>query len=205
VSDEKDAGQQTGVHATASRVLESLSLDFKTVRTIILSALVVCTLLSVPLFFILKNFVTFDALDKYLRLTDSVRPKILNAISEELSSGYSRNFIFSAAQSVDNTMLFHASQKRRVTLSISGTPLFGGPQSILLQLNGCVLREWSAPDLPQMYDFDITKKLEDCLPDRRDLHTLRISFRNRLPEGAVYQVKCLVLVYERVYKQIEDK
>jgi hypothetical protein len=150
--------------------------------------------------------VTFDALDKYLRLTESVRPKILRAISEELTSGYSRNLIFNAAQNADNTMLFHASQKQRVTLSISGTPLFGGSQPILVHLNGCVLREWSSAEPPLMSDFDLTKKLQDqdCQPDQHDLHTLRITFRNELPKGVVSQVRCLVLVYERVY-ELEHK
>lgn len=67
----------------ASKLIESIRLDFATIRIIILTAFGVVTLLAIPLFFVLRNFVTFDALDRYLKVTEAVRPKILRDISEE--------------------------------------------------------------------------------------------------------------------------
>lgn len=204
MSDEKDtAGQSTGL-GIAARAFDSLKLDFNTIRTILLSAAVVCVLISVPFFFILKNFVTFDALDKYLKLTESVRPKILHTISEELGSGYSKNFIFESTRPSDNTMLFYATKKQRVTLSVNAISVSGEPQPIMLQLNGCNVRDASAEAL-HLYEFDLTKRLEECGPDEPNLHTLRVVLPNGLPKGATYQVKCLVLVYERVREHIEEK
>jgi hypothetical protein len=189
---------------TAARAFDSLKLDFDTIRTILLSAVVVCVLLSVPFFLILKNFVTFDALDKYLKLTESVRPKILHTISEELGSGYSKNFIFQSTRPIDNTMLFYATKKQRVTLSVNAIAASGPPPKIMLQLNGCKIRE-SSPEPLHLYEFDLTKRLEECGPDEPNLHTLRIALPDGLPQGATYQVKCLVLVYERVREHIDEK
>jgi hypothetical protein len=205
VDDDKDAGGlASGVRKTAALASEGLGLDFKTVKIIVLTTLAVCALLSVPLFFIMKNFVTFDTLDKYLKLTDSVRPKILHSISEQLSFGYSKNFIFDSTQSIDNTMVFYAAEKQQVTLTINGTSLFGGPQPVMLQINNCVLRASSSEPL-LLIDFDLTPKLQACPPEQNNFHTLRIIFPNSLPKGSAYQVKSLVLVYERVHDHIEDK
>src|SRR5260370_40461698 len=111
-------------------LFDALKLDFNTIRTILLTAAVVLVLLSAPLLFIMKNFVTFDALDKYIGVTQNVRPKILNTISEELDSGFSRDFFIEYGQSMgkartDNTMLFYSKPSQRVTLLAQATPTSG--------------------------------------------------------------------------------
>jgi len=204
VTDEKDTAGQATRLGIAARTLDSLKLDFNTIRTILLSAAVVCVLVSVPIFFILKNFVTFEALDKYLKLTESVRPKILHTISEELGSGYSKNFIIESTHS-DNTMLFYATDKQRVTMSVNAISVSGEPPLINLQVNGCNVRRDPSAEALHLYEFDLTKILKECGPDEPNLHTLRIVLPNGLAKGATYQVKCLGLVYERVHEHIEEK
>lgn len=207
MSDGADPPSKPSNAGLASRAFDSLKVDFNTIKTILLTAVAVCVLLSVPLFFMLKNFVTFDALDRYLKLTESVRPKILHTISEELGSGYSKNFIFDATRSADNTMLFYATEKQRVTLSVNAIPVSGDPQPITLQVNGCNVREalGASGEALHLYEFDLTKRLKECGPDEPNLHTLRIVLPNGLPRGTAYQIKCLVLVYERVHEHIEEK
>ena len=121
----------------APKLLDTIKVDFSTIKTILLTACVVLVLISAPLVFILRNFVTFDALDKYLKVTESVRPKILHTISEELGTGYSKNFILDSGRS-DNTMLFYASQGQRVTLSTDAVVVEGAFQIVNLQSTAAV-------------------------------------------------------------------
>jgi len=185
----------------ASKIFEAIKLDYSTIRTILLTALVVCVLASIPLAFILRNFVTFDALDKYLRVTDNIRPKILSDISEELDTGYSKNFLFDSPHT-DNTMLFYATKGQRVTLSVNATPIEGGFQPLALQLNGCAVGPERTEEL-HMYGHDLTKDIEKCQPDEPNLHTLRIVLTRGLKKDTALQVKCLVLVYERVHGHLD--
>jgi hypothetical protein len=188
---------------TASKVLDAIKLDFNTIRTIVLTACVVLALISLPLFFLLRNFVTFDALDRYLKVTESVRPKILHTISEELDTGYSKNFIFDSPRA-DNTMLFFAAKNQRVTLSVNEVPIEGGFQPLMLQLNSCNINTGpQRSEALHLYERDLTKELEQCPPDEPNLHTLRIVLPDGLKKGTTLQIKCLVVVYQRVYKALE--
>lgn len=188
----------------ASATIESIKLDFATIRIIILTACVVAALLCVPLFFILRNFVTFDALDHYLKVTEAVRPKILQGISEEVSTGYSKNFFFNST-SEDNTVLFLAHEKQRVTLSVDEVPIEGPFQPVLLQVNGCDIgaRSPEGERSFHLYEYDLTTKIQQCAPDEPNLHTLRISFSKPLKMGNVIQVRSLIIVYERLREHLE--
>lgn len=177
----------------APKLLDTIKVDFSTIKTILLTACVVLVLISAPLVFILRNFVTFDALDKYLKVTESVRPKILHTISEELGTGYSKNFILDSGRS-DNTMLFYASQGQRVTLSTDAVVVEGAFQIVNLQVNGCSIGPERTEEL-HLYEYDLTKHIERCPPDEPNLHTLRVVLPNGLKKGTTLQVKCLVLVY----------
>lgn len=195
-------------HADVIRILDPAKVDLKTIRIILLTAIAVLLLLATPLIFLLRNFVTFDALDRYLKLTESVRPKILSTISEELSTGYSKNFIFSSSSpgsTADTTMLFYATPHQKVTLSVDATPLGGEFQAVTLQLNGrCTIgpeKGWSEP--LHLYDRDLTELMETCPPDEPNLHSLRIVLPEGLKKSSALQVKCLVVVHQRVYARLE--
>ena len=181
----------------ASTVLSAIKLDFNTIRTIVLTVCVVMVLISIPLAFMLRNFVTFDALDSYLKVTESVRPKILRSISEELGAGYSKNFLFDSA-TVDNSMTFFAAKSERVTLSVDEVPVEGGFQTVALQLNGCPIGT-EKTDVLHMFNRDLTTELTECPPDEPDLHTLKIVLPNGLKKNTTFQIKCLVVVYQRLY------
>lgn len=185
----------------SSDIFETLKLDFKTVKTVVLTAGVVVVLLAAPLFFVLRNFVTFDALDRYFKLTDSVRPRILNNVAEELHSGYSKNFAITQS-STDNTLLFYALSHQRVTLSLSAQAIGPFPQ-LSLYLNNCVFLSRAEPF--QLYERDLSKEIESCPPDEPDLHTLRIALSGVPPKGTVLQVNALVLVSQRIHEHMQDE
>ena len=192
----------TPVKEPAAGWLEGLKLDFATIRTIVLTACVVAVLISVPLVFILKNFVTFDALDSYLKLTDSVRPKILHTISEELESGYSQNFILDEHSAVP-TMLFYAADGQRVTLTLDSIPIAGSSVPIKLQLNGCNIPISGASEPLHVYNYPLSDLLNQCRPNEQNLHELRVVLPAGI-KGSTVQVKCLILVYERVHEHLKE-
>jgi hypothetical protein len=196
----KQLSEEPAGQPAASKIFEAIKLDYNTIKIIILTASVVVVLVSLPLIFILRNFVTFDVLDSYLRVTESVRPKILHTISEELGTGYSKNFVFDSPHA-DNTMLFYAARNERVTLSIDAIPIEGGFQPLMIQLNGCNIGPERKEEL-HLYQYDLTKELEQCTSDEPDLHTLRISLPNGLKKGTTLQVRCLIVVYQRVYEHL---
>jgi hypothetical protein len=201
-SSEQPASESASSQLGAAKILGAIKLDYNTIRTIILTAAVVLVLISLPLIFILRNFVTFDALDSYLRVTESVRPKILHTISEELGTGYSKNFVFDSPHA-DNTMLFYAAQNERVTLSVDAIPVEGGFQPLMIQLNGCNIGPERKEEL-HLYQHDLTKEIAQCASDEPDLHTLRIALPDGLKKGTTLQVRCLVVVYQRVYERLEN-
>jgi len=186
---------------------ENLKTDFGTIRLILLTASVVVVLLAIPLVFILRNFVTFDALDSYLGVTQNVQPKILHNISEELASGYSRDFFIDPAGSgsatrVDNTMLFYAIPGQRVSLVAQATEISGPFSPVSFQVDGCSLnQQWNQPF--SLLEYDLTKTLGQCSSDQPNLHTLRVI----LPKGAFkasnMEIKSLVVVYHRVHEHIK--
>lgn len=180
---------------SASSVIEGIRLDFNTIKLILVTACVVVVLLTTPLFFVLRNFVTFDALDSYFKVTDSVRPKILQTIKEDLDSGYSRNFIFESDRDVDNTMLFYAPAHEKVTISVSAQAIGTFP-AVTIYLNNCVVE--SRREAFNVYEKDITDKLEGCGPDQPNLNTLRIALPEGLPGSTTLQIRCLVLVDNRI-------
>jgi hypothetical protein len=179
----------------ASAVIETIKLDVNTIKIVVLTAAVVVALLSVPLLFVLRNFVTFDALDDYFKVTDSVRPKILRAITAGLDTGYSRNFIISST-STDSTMLFYALPHQKATLSVSAQSIGPFPQISLL-VNNCLFEERSEPF--DLYEKELTDQLDKCNPDKPNLHTLRIVVPGGLQKGTQLQMRCLVLVYQRIH------
>jgi len=188
--------------------VDAMRLDFSTIRIILITAAVVLMLLSVPFLFILRNFVTFNALDNYLRVTQNVRPKILHNISEELDSGYSRDFFIDSTPPVgktkaDNTMLFYATKGQRVTLVAQAIAASGPFSPTSFQVDGCGLNQkWDEPF--QLLDFDLTKQLEKCSPDQPNLHTLRVVLPSGLSKGSNIEIKCLVIVYHRIHEHIEE-
>jgi hypothetical protein len=185
----------------AAAVLDALKLDFNTIKIILLTACVVLALVAIPLTFMLKHFVSFDALDNYFKLTDSVRPKILHTISEVLDSGYSKNFVFEPNRPADNTMLFYAAPKQKVTLSVSAQISLGNFPATALYLNNCLLE--TRNEAFHFYEKDVTEKLGACNPDEPNLHTLRIVLPDGLPQKTTIQLKSLVLVYQRVHDHVE--
>ena len=186
---------------------QGLKTDFGVIRTILLTAAVVVVLLAVPLIFILRNFVTFDALDKYLGVTQNVRPKILHNISEELDSGYSRDFFIDAAESAgkpktDNTMLFYSLRGQRVSLVAQGAEISGPFSPVSFQVDGCgVNQQWDRPFF--LLDFDLTRALGQCSSDQPNLHTLRVILPKGPLKGSNIEIKCLVVVYHRVHEHVE--
>lgn len=189
--------------------LDALKLDFGTVRIILVTAAVVLLFLSAPLLFILRNFVTFDTLDKYLRVTQNVRPKILHNISEELDSGFSRDFFIDSTPPVgktktDNTMLFYATKGQRVTLVAQAIAASGPFSPVSFQVDGCGLNQrWDQPF--ELLDFDLTKQIDKCSPDQPNLHTLRVVLPSGMSKGSNIEIKCLVIVYHRIHEHIEEE
>lgn len=189
-------------------VFDALKVDFVTIKTIVLTAAVVVVLLSTPLFFILKNFVTFDALDKYLGVTRNVRPKILNTVSEELDSGYSKDFFIEYGQPVgkaktDNTMLFYATPGQRVTIVAQATTISGPFSPVTFQIDGCALeKRWDEPF--DLLDFDISPHLAKCPSNQPNLHTLRLILPDGPQRNSNIEVKCLVVVYHRIHEHLQE-
>jgi len=66
---------QPGV-AQLSAQVPTTDMSWSTVRIIVLTAAVVLMLLSIPFLFVVRQFVKFDSVDKYLGLTDGMSPKI---------------------------------------------------------------------------------------------------------------------------------
>lgn len=199
------SGKPTGksrLTGGAAAVFEAIKLDFSTIKIIVLTAGVVLALIAIPLYFTLRNFVTFDSLDNYFKVTASVRPKILSAISEVLDTGYSRNFIFDSAHPVDNTMLFHASGAQKVTLSVGAQNSAGAFPATALYVNNCLVETRTEPF--HLYEKEVTAKLESCPPDEPNLHTLRIVLPNGLPQGTTLQLKCLILVNQRLHDHVGE-
>jgi len=188
---------------TASSVFEGIKLDANVVRLILLTACVVIALLAVPLFFIFRNFVTFDALDSYFKVTDSVGPKILHTVTEELDSGYSKNFIFDSTRMADSTMLFYAPANPKVTLSITAQAVAGAFPHLQLLLNNCVIERRDQQF--NLYGKDVTKKLEECGPDQPNLHTLKIVLEDELPKSTTIRISLLVLVKNRIRARLAEK
>ncbi len=191
-----------------SSLFDTLKLDYSTIKTILLTAVVVILFLSAPLLFVMRNFVTFDALDKYIGVTQNVRPKILNTIAEELDSGYSRDFFIEYGQSIgkaktDNTMLFYAKPGQRVTLVAQATPTSGPFSPVSFQIDGCTLdKRWDEPF--ELLDFDISPSLAKCPPNQPNLHSLRIILPDGLLKDSNIEVKCLVIVYHRVREHLQE-
>jgi hypothetical protein len=185
-----------------AKAVDGLKLDFNTIKIILLTACVVLALLSVPLFYLLRNFVTFDALDRYLKLTESVSPKILHEISEEVVTGYSKNFLIDSTH-LDNTMLFFATKDQRVTLTINATPVEGGFQPLMLQLNGCSIGNKRIDEF-HFYERDLTNEMAQCAPDEADLNTLKIILPDGPKKNSTVQVNCLVVVHQRVHRHLKD-
>ena len=191
----------------------SLKTDFNTVKIIVLAAGVVLALVAMPLFFVLRNFVTFDALDKYVGVTKNIRPKILQNISEELDSGYSRDFFLkpgspssdsrlAAETKTDNTMLFYSTPGQRVSLIAKATEISGPFSPVSFQVDGCGVKQiWDEPF--SLLDFDLTKFLSECSSDQPNLHTLRVVLPEGFKTGSNMEIKSLVIVYHRVHEHVE--
>jgi hypothetical protein len=199
---ENEVAKNEPVQLPANKVIEAIKLDFNTIRLILLTALVVVVLLGTPLFFILSNFVTFDSLDRYFKLTDSVRPKILHNITEELQSGYSKNFIINSPVS-DTSMLFYANISHKVNLSVNADAIGTFPRLQLL-LDNCAIYDTKTAKTLHMYEFDLTQGLKSCPPTEPNLHTLRIALLEPLQRGTTLNVSCLVLVSERIREHLEE-
>ena len=193
--------EKTPLTGGASALFDAMRLDFNTIKMILLTACVVLALVAVPLFFVLRNFVTFDGLDRYFKVTESVRPKLLATISEVLDSGYSKNFIFDSTRPADNTMLFYVSAKQKVTLSVSAQSLGTFPATTVY-LNTCPIE--TRTESFHLYEKDLTAKLDSCTPDEPNLHTLKIVLPNGLPQGTTMQMKCLILVSQRVHEHVQE-
>jgi len=194
-------GEAAGGHPSASSVIESVKLDFNTIKLILMTAVAVVALLTVPLFFVFRNFVTFDALDNYFKVTESVQPKILHNIAEDLDSGYSRNFIFEATRDTDSTLLFYAPRHQKVTISVNAQAIGAFPP-VALYLNNCLVE--SRKETFNFYEKDVTDKLESCVPDEPNLNTLRIALPEGLPKSTTLQISCLILVNNRIHAHLED-
>ena len=183
-----------------------LKADFEAIKLILLTAAVVLILLTVAFIFILRSFVTFDALDRYLSLTQNVRPKILHNISEELDSGYSRDFFIRSGSGdvskTDNTMLFYATRGQRVSLIAQATEISGVFSPVTFQIDGCSIdHQWDEPF--SLLDFDLSKQLGQCSSDQPNVHTLRVVLPKGSTKGSNMEIKCLVVVYHRVHEHIE--
>jgi hypothetical protein len=184
-----------------------LKADFETIRLILITAAVVVTLMAVPLFFILRNFVTFDALDKYVGVTQNVQPKILQSISEELDSGYSRDFFIDSSlplgsAKADNTMLFYSTPGQRVVLIAQGAEISGPFSPVSFQVDGCAINQvWEQPF--SLLEFDLSKPLTQCSSDQPNLHTLRVILPKPPKKGSNMEIKSLVVVYHRVHEHVQ--
>jgi hypothetical protein len=186
---------------SASKVFEAIKLDFNTIKIIVLTAVVVFVLVSLPLLFILRNFVTFDALDNYLKVTDSVRPKILRKITEELETGYSKNFILDSPHA-DSIMLFYATKNQTVSLSVDALAIEGSFQPMSIQVNRCEVGKWIEPI--HLYSYDLSSDIQKCQPEEPNLNTLRIVLSDELRKHTTLQVKVMVVVAQRLHEHLEE-
>jgi len=186
----------------ASHLFDSVKLDLNAIKIILLTAFAVICLLSVPAVYILRNFVTFEALDHYLNLTEGISPKILHSISEEIESGYSKNIILDSPHSHDNTLIFYAAKDQKVALTMDVTTRSGTYQSLGVQVDGCDIGVKS--ETTHLYSRDLTAKINECgQSDEPSIHSLRVYTKDPLKPGTALDISCLVLVFERVHDHIE--
>src|SRR5215472_3121403 len=88
-----------------------------------------------PLIWVLSHFVSYADLDRTFKFTDYERPQILHAVTEQLDTGYSKNFIINSPQA-DNTMLFYALPGHRVRVSVDAKSRGSFPP-ITVYINRC--------------------------------------------------------------------
>ncbi len=192
-----------------SDLLEPLKTDMKTIRIILLTAVAVVLLISPLLLFLLKNFVTYDVWDRYLHLTEGVRPKILHEIPAELNTGYSKTFIFRSdlsGSTMDNSMVFYATKDQRVFLKAWVTSIEGTFQPVKFQVNGtCVFG--LEPEQPPIIDHEITKNIREECPDREatNLHLLKVILPAGVNKSSTLQVTCLILISQPIHNEGRSK
>jgi len=194
------------VPPTLSSFVDALRLDFATIKTILLTALVVLVVVFGPFLWLLRKVVTYDDLDRSLKFSAWIVPKVLNNVSDEVDAGYSRFFVLRNSKTgnairdnttLDNTMAFYATSDQKVKLWLDVLPVTGGTyQSVNLQINQCVPPRFK--DVVSVKGDELSAILQGCPPPHGGaVNTLRI-----LPQGpreeSTLQVQCVVLVLQPV-------
>jgi hypothetical protein len=197
--------EKTSSDPPLSNLWKSVVVDFKTIRIVVLTAAVVVSLCSIPFLFILRNFVTFDALDKYLKVTESVSPRILHTISEEIETGYSKNIVLDSPQSHDNTLLFYAAKDQKILLTLDVYMRAGQYQNVGIQVDGCDVGVGQQDNTVHLYNRDITPLVTKCAQDNEpSVHTLRVYTLEPLKPQTGMDIRCLILVYEKLHAHVEN-
>jgi hypothetical protein len=204
VADNEDS-DKSSASSPLSNLWKSVAVDFKTIRIIVLTAAVVVFLCSIPILFILRNFVTFEALDKYLKVTESVSPRILHTISEEIETGYSKNVVLDSPQSHDNTLVFYAAKDEKILLTLDVYMRAGQYQNVGIQVDGCDIGVGQQDNTVHLYNRDITSLIAKCAQDNEpSVHTLRVYTQQPLKPQTNMDIRCLVLVFEKLHAHVES-
>ena len=198
-----DIGSSDKSTASIAKKLDAIKVDYQTVRVIVLTTAVVVVLLSIPVFWLLSHFITFDELDTRFKVSDSIRPRILDHIPEEIEAGYSKNFFVDDSH-VDDPMIFSATRDQKVKLFIDVSTSPGlAVQPVQLQFNGsCRIDPLGDSTHTGGNGWDLTPTFQKCSP--RDINTLRIVLPE-LKKGTKMQVQCLLLVSERLHDSMGKK
>jgi hypothetical protein len=219
-----DIGQDASAHTQptaaslhrTSSFFEALKTDFATIRLILITTLVTCSIMGSLFLWVIHSWFpklfTFQQVDDLLGVTAHVQPKILTNISEELGSAYSKTFSINP-QNLDSSLVFYSEPKQRVFLSLAVTPK---PEraipGVKLQMNGRDFRiDRRDSDYYLISHKDITKRMEDYRlngaleEDETDsldnINTLRIVIPQKDREN-ILEVKVLVLVLQRVHPHV---
>jgi len=204
MSDQTKPDQSPAEPPTLSKLVDNVKVDINTIKIILLTAAAVVSLCCIPFIFILRNFVTFGSLDKYLGVTEGVRPNILRAISEEVEAGYSKDIVLDSPSSNNNTLIFYAAKDQKVTLTINVIVRAGSYQAIGIQVDGCEVYP-GRDDITHLYNHDLTSFIATCArEDEPSIHSLRAYTRQPPKPGTALDISCLVLVFERVHTPIES-
>ena len=159
--------------------------------------------------FLLKKLITFDSVDGALDLTKQIRPKILTSISEQIEAGFSRIITLDSKStpeaSLDNVLIFHATEHDQVFLMIAVQPRKGDFQPVQMQVDGCPILLRNPRDA-HIDNHEITDEMKHCEhSDVPGIHSLRIFPRAQpLRENTILDVSVVVVVLERVHDHVED-
>lgn len=190
------------VKAAAAKAWESIKVDYGIIRVIVLTAAAVFALLMIPMLWMLTHFVTFDQLDAMFKVSESMRPKILDRIPEEIEAGYAKNFFVDNSHT-DDPMIFAATAGQHVTLTIDVSSYQGlTVQPVQFQLNGqCTIDPLG--DESHVSAWDLSPTFQKCKP--REINTLRIVVPSGLKKGIKMQVQCVLLVGQKIHDPLARK